>query len=118
MFQLILVPNNSGATACMYYTTKENADAAHGTVLKGQKEMIPSGIIELTDDFGYIIQLPCAHLSYSMLVDVVKSQRLAFEREMTIQQANAELMTDPRAAVRMPANQPQMRPSIITNGSN
>jgi len=74
MFQLVLIPNHTGATACMYYNTQESAEAAYQNVHEQQRK--GDVMLNLKDDHGFKLTMAVNNLSYALLIDCVKSAAL------------------------------------------
>ncbi len=74
MYQIILVPKDTGATACMYYNLYDSAEVA----LKHIQDMMArgQGMFILNDDHGFILSMNVGNLSYALLIDVNKSNAL------------------------------------------
>ena len=95
MFQVFIVPNNSTQNVSLTYISEEKAREIHESLTKHIKQ--GSEIWTAHDDFGYILAIPVATVSYVLFMDIAKSQTLIFERELIAREAQAKLMRDPRS---------------------
>lgn len=74
MHQVVLVPNNTGATACMYYNTKESAEAALENIHQMQRK--EDVVVRVKDDYGFVLSMDVRNLAYALLIDVEQSHVL------------------------------------------
>lgn len=95
MYQVFIVANNSNANISLSFMEKEAAQTALldiDTFVQREKT------ITLKDDFGYVLKIPFSNLCYAVMIDVEKSQSMAFERELVVNKAQTEIMSDSRAS--------------------
>lgn len=123
MWNLVIVPNNSGNFGVGHFNTLENAKSAQSNVherlrLASSKEPV-SVVIE--DDYGSVISIPAAHISYTALIDVQKKSEAQVDTKLSEARAakgfNERLMTNKELQVLfrfMQASQPQ--PQVIQVG--
>ena len=81
MHQIILVPNNSTANAALFYRTREKADLAYQNIhemMRGSKE---ATVLTERDDFGVLLAIPIANVSYAILGDIAKQNELRVLQE-------------------------------------
>lgn len=75
MYQIVLVPRDTGATACLYFKTEDDAHRCLGSIqdaqIKGDNQ-----VLRLKDDFGFVVVMCVENLSYAMHIDVQKSNKL------------------------------------------
>lgn len=105
MYQIVMIPNNSEANLSLTFKLKETADAAF-TSIKASP-----GIVELTDDFGYMVCMKVEFLSYILFVDVEKSQEVQFEKDIAINRARFRIQESLEAQGFAPMK--EKKPSII-----
>lgn len=74
MYQIVIVPRDTGATACLYFKGEDDANVCLGTIQDAQKK--EDVVLRVKDDFGFIITMDIRNLSYAMLIDVAKSNKL------------------------------------------
>ena len=74
MFQIIIVPKDTGATACMYYNTSETAEIAQKNIHEMQRK--EDGILTVKDDYGFVLSMDIKNLCYALLIDVAQSHLL------------------------------------------
>jgi len=75
MYQIIIVPKDTGATACMYYNAEDRAIAGMAEIRAAIASSVP-GLICLSDDFGFQLGMDVSALSYAMFIDCNKASML------------------------------------------
>lgn len=74
MYQIIIVPKDTGATACLYYNAWEQAAATQTEIQK--RIRAEDGLLNIADDYGFVLSMDVKSLSYALLIDVNKSSKL------------------------------------------
>lgn len=92
MFQLLVIPSNSGANVSLFYLKKEVADAAYKNIQDSMRGA--ASLVKATDDFGHVLSIPPDNISYTLFVDVSRSQALGLERQLSVQAASQQLLVD------------------------
>lgn len=127
MFNLVVVPNNSGNFGVGHFRTLEAARTAQHNIHERLKLSDSTSPVSVTieDDYGTILDIPARNISYIAIIDVQKKSAAAIEAKVFEAKANMEfqqrLMQDRELQVLhrfMQSQQPQ--PPVIhvnPNGS-
>lgn len=76
MFQIVVLPTNTPAAAGLFYRSREKAETALLNIQDMQDGKIEAITLKQKDDFGNILSIPIANVSYALFVDLVKQAEL------------------------------------------
>lgn len=93
MFNLVIVPNNSGNFGCGHFNTRESAIQAQKNVRERQKLGASQEFVDVVieDDYGTVISIPAASISYTTIVDVQGKSAASIESKLSEARANLNI---------------------------
>ena len=89
MFQVIVIPNNTTSNLSLCFKTEERASVAHESIISIMQQ--ENGLIRAGDDFGNELVIPSKNISYTMLIDVSRSQWREWEQMRCVEKTRAVL---------------------------
>ena len=121
MHNLVIVPKDSQNFGVAHFHTAESAISAQQSVQQNIKSNADS--ITISDDYGTIIDIPAANISYTAVIDVQKKSEASIDAKLAEARAtkgfNEKLMGDKELQLLfrfMQAAQPQ--PKVIQVAPN
>lgn len=92
MYQVVVIPNNTTSNLSLCFKTEDKALEVHDGMKKSMGSEESGAIIVATDDFGNTLHIPIKFISYTMFIDVAKSQWREYEQNQCVNRTRELLM--------------------------
>lgn len=89
MFQLAIIPNDTTSNLSLSFKTREAAIDAQNAIHAAMKDNIT--LLSQIDDYGFMLSMRPASISYILFIDVEKSQEVNFDKDMAVNIARARI---------------------------